>query len=135
MALQTIVQRAPICKIGRMMQSPQRSYGLLAAGVLAALVTLAAGCSSGSKCRFEPERCHSGQVGAFCDDDRDCRGFCCTDDNNCNGGMCTYACDDDRDCPSDMRCEHDMCFYACDDDRDCAIGQSCEHGDTICEWP
>jgi hypothetical protein len=94
-----------------------------------------AACNNAEVCRFEPEKCRNGFVGAFCDSDKDCDGFCCTDDANCNGGMCTYACDRDDDCPPDMRCEHKMCFYACGTDDDCAIGQSCEHGNTICEWP
>ena len=86
-------------------------------------------------CRFEPDRCPSGEPGAECIDDRDCFGFCCTDGSNCRGGMCTYACQNNEDCPRDMACEHDMCFFACEFDEDCAVGQSCEHGNTVCEWP
>ncbi|MGB1017202.1 MAG: hypothetical protein ACPG4T_23900 [Nannocystaceae bacterium] len=84
-------------------------------------------------CRFDP-RCGSGDIGAYCDGDRDCAsGFCC-DDKNCDGGMCSLSCGGDRDCPQDMLCEHGACFFVCDRDRDCAAGQSCEHGNTICEW-
>lgn len=107
--------------------------------VLVALLALAAlgpGCAGPSSdgCRFEPERCGGGRAGAFCVDDSDCRGFCCTDAANCAGGMCSYACDIDEDCPVDMACQHNLCFYACEFDEDCAVGQTCEH-DGVCEWP
>jgi len=96
-----------------------------------------AGCAGDSSdtCRYEPENCGGGRAGAFCADNSDCRGICCTDRGNCAGGMCTFACRDDLDCPSDMACEHDVCFYRCAFDEDCAVGQECEHGNTVCEWP
>lgn len=100
---------------------------------------LAGSCSndgdSSNTCRLFPDDCFDGRAGAFCESDRECRGFCCTDGANCGGGMCTYACDIDEDCPFDMGCEHNVCFYLCDDDLDCAEGQRCEHGNTVCEWP
>ena len=108
---------------------------------LALLVALVAGIAGsscadpGDICRFDPANCPNGGPGAFCDNDKDCDGFCCTDDKNCAGGMCTYECKSDNECPPDMACEHDMCFYACKHDRDCADGQKCEHGHTVCEWP
>lgn len=107
---------------------------LLCVALVAGLV--AAACSNPAEiCRFDPEGCPNGFVGAFCDDDKDCQGFCCTDNNNCDGGMCTFDCKSDSDCPEEMACEHDMCFYQCDSDDDCADGQTCEHGNTVCEWP
>ncbi len=105
--------------------------------VLVVLTALFAGCGydedSSDTCRFEPAFCEDGRAGAFCNNDRDCRGTCCTT-GNCGGGMCTYSCFDDRDCPSDMGCEHNVCFYYCRYDDDCAVGQRCEHDNTVCEW-
>lgn len=90
-------------------------------------------CGDGDDCRFDP-LCPGGNVGASCEEDRNCAaGFCC-DTGNCGGGMCTFPCDDDDDCPSDMSCAHDVCFFRCGSDRDCADGMSCEHGHTIREW-
>ncbi len=84
-------------------------------------------------CRLDP-RCGAGDIGAYCNDDRDCASAFCCDSGNCDGGMCTLPCDGDRDCPIDMLCEHSTCFFVCDRDADCANGQECEHGNTVCEW-
>lgn len=120
----------------RMLPATCRPF-LCGVAALFLLAGLAPGCSDDERdvCRFYPERCTSGEAGAFCRNDQDCLGVCCTEKANCASGMCTYPCGDDLDCPVDMACEHDVCFYRCQDDYDCAVGQSCEHDHTICEWP
>lgn len=108
---------------------------------LAGLVSLALGavlavaCNGpvGGACRYNPS-CGNGELGADCDQDRQCRGGFCCDKKECDGGMCTFKCGkNDAPCPADMTCRGDVCYFACQYDNECAEGQRCKD-DNFCSW-
>lgn len=115
----------------------------LRTGLLGALATLGLGallgvaCAPpppGGSCRANPF-CNSGNLGAYCGQDNDCRnGYCC-ENNDCDGGMCSLRCDDKKGpfCPGGMTCHGGNCHFGCDFDGDCADGQRCKNDD-FCSW-
>ncbi|MFC1641503.1 hypothetical protein ACFL5O_02265 [Myxococcota bacterium] len=101
-----------------------------------ALWVLAVGLSSVAGCADDDEEewaTGPGSVGAACNYDSQCPGFCCTT-RECGDGMCSYRCKDDRDCPAGTLCEGKVCYWTCSTERDCRVGQKCEHGHTVCQY-
>ena len=119
-----------------MLRSNHRSWILGALALAAGVVMGAASCGPppgpGGSCRYDP-RCGSGDLGAYCGDNGDCRSGHCCEKDQCDGGMCTIRCKGDPECPAGMLCQHDVCFFACQVHADCGPDQRCEHG-RVCEW-
>lgn len=86
----------------------------------------------GGSCRGNP-LCNTGELGAYCERDSECRqGHCCENDE-CDGGMCSLPCGKNDPCPGGLTCHDGNCHFLCDIDLDCADGQRCKD-DSFCSW-
>lgn len=120
------------------MPAPRPRIGL--SGLLASLATLALGAALGvacgpprdATCRFNP-LCDTGELGATCNGNGNCRSDHCCKNNDCDGGTCTVKCDKQKLCPGGMTCHDKECYFACGFDGDCAPGQRCKDAD-FCSW-
>ena len=115
-------------------RSPLRP-GLAALASLALGVALGIACAPpipGGPCRGNPF-CDTGDLGAYCDNDGDCRSGRCCENDDCDGGMCTVPCGKKQACPAGLTCHAGNCHFGCDIDLDCADGQRCKD-DKFCSW-
>jgi hypothetical protein len=100
---------------------------------LGAALGVACGPPPGASCRYNP-LCGTGDLGATCNGNGDCRSNHCCKNGDCDGGTCTVKCGKkDPPCPGGMSCHGDECFFGCAIDADCANGQRCKGGD-FCSW-
>lgn len=108
--------------------------GTLASLLLGAVLGVACGPPPGASCRLNP-LCGTGDLGATCNGNGDCRSNHCCDKKECDGGTCTYKCDgkNDAPCPGGMSCHGGECYFGCAVDLDCANGQRCKDGN-YCSW-
>ncbi|MBL9107491.1 MAG: hypothetical protein JNL82_41780 [Myxococcales bacterium] len=109
---------------------PVIRLGLTASLLVGAILGISCG-PPPVNCHLDPY-CNSGDLGAFCENDSECRdGYCC-ESKSCNDGMCSLPCDGSDECPGGFKCSGGSCFFACNNDSQCANGQDCDKG--ACKW-